>query len=134
MDNIGEHLRQLEQQLKQQAEDIKQLKKEIRELQEKRVAFEKPDKRTIFFYLHKDLQIEKQKAIDITQDFHLYYEANGWFVGRVKMKDWKSAEQKWLIKNKNNSKNLFNGKNHQSDPGRKPVPTGTITPGGFKGL
>jgi len=41
------------------------------------------------------------------QNFHLYYRANGWLVGRVKMKDWQASSLKWIRNNKkDNSKNF----------------------------
>lgn len=134
MEDLEQQLQELSQKNKDLTELVLSLQQDLKELQEKRVIFKKPEKRDFYFYLHKDLELEKQKAIDLTTDFFNHYDSNGWMVGKTKMKDWKAAARKWAKKNHTNTKNLFNGKEHQPAAGRKPLPTGAITPGGFKGL
>lgn len=38
--------------------------------------------------------LERENSVDCEQ-FHNYYEANGWMVGKNKMKDWKAAVRTW---------------------------------------
>jgi hypothetical protein len=48
---------------------------------------------------------------DESERFFDYYTANGWRVGKNKMKDWKAAARNWC----KNSKTFNNGKSNQSD-------------------
>ena len=34
------------------------------------------------------------------EPFHLYYQANGWLVGKVKMKNWQAAARNWILRSK----------------------------------
>jgi len=46
-----------------------------------------------------------------------HYEANGWMVGKNKMKDWKAAVRTWKKNNYNNNGNITNGSNRKENPG-----------------
>ena len=39
---------------------------------------------------------EKQKPISEANKFFNYYEANGWMVGKNKMKNWRAAANNWI--------------------------------------
>ena len=45
----------------------------------------------------------EQGMNDIAENWLNHYEANGWMVGKVKMKDWKASVRTWKINQKNNS-------------------------------
>lgn len=62
-------------------------------------AFAPPTHEMVDAYCH-----ERGGAVD-AQKFLDHYEANGWMVGRVKMKDWKAAVRKW----EGNEKKQING-------------------------
>jgi hypothetical protein len=34
------------------------------------------------------------------EPFHLYYQANGWIVGKAKMKNWQAAAKNWMLRSK----------------------------------
>lgn len=47
----------------------------------------------------------KEKNININVNkFFLYYESNGWYVGKSHMKSWKAAVQRWAENNYDNNK------------------------------
>ena len=52
--------------------------------------------------------IEKHYNIDVEQ-FMDYYTANGWMVGKNKMKDWRAAVRNWVRR----SKEISNSNNNQ---------------------
>ena len=45
----------------------------------------------------------EQGMNDIAENWLNHYEANGWMVGKVKMKDWKASVRTWKTNQKNNS-------------------------------
>jgi len=45
----------------------------------------------------------EQGMNDIAENWLNHYEANGWMVGKNKMKDWKASVRTWKINQKNNS-------------------------------
>jgi len=47
--------------------------------------------------------MSEQGMNDIAENWLNHYEANGWMVGKVKMKDWKASVRTWKINQKNNS-------------------------------
>jgi hypothetical protein len=47
--------------------------------------------------------MREQGMNDIAENWLNHYEANGWMVGKVKMKDWKASVRTWKINQKNNS-------------------------------
>ena len=52
------------------------------------------------FYMN-DYAVEKNKEINIESEAEMlfnYYEANGWRVGKNKMKDWKASVRTWVIR------------------------------------
>lgn len=53
---------------------------------------------------------------DCAEDFFLYYDSNGWMVGKNKMKSWKSAYSRWVKQNKKDVKNIVTGKNGNTEP------------------
>ena len=62
----------------------------------------------------------EQGMNDIAENWLNHYEANGWMVGKVKMKDWKASVRTWKINQKNNSatpqvvhKKVFNLKDYE---------------------
>lgn len=48
--------------------------------------------------------VERQNKVDPEQ-WHNHYTANGWMVGKTKMKDWKAAVRTWEKNNFNNQQN-----------------------------
>ena len=42
----------------------------------------------------------------IAQNFFNYYEANGWHVGKVKMKNWRAALRKWITPKTNDNERI----------------------------
>ena len=55
---------------------------------------------------------ERNNSIN-AEKFHNYYEANGWIVGKTKMKDWKAAIRTW----EQNQKNFNNQSSEHSEQG-----------------
>jgi hypothetical protein len=49
----------------------------------------------------------------IAQNFFNYYEANGWHVGKVKMKNWRAALRKWITPKNNENERI--GRIQQSE-------------------
>ena len=47
--------------------------------------------------------MREQGMNDIAENWLNHYEANGWMVGKVKMKDWKASVRTWKTNQKNNS-------------------------------
>jgi hypothetical protein len=61
------------------------------------VRFQKPTIEQLKEYMRE------QGMNDIAENWLNHYEANGWMVGKVKMKDWKASVRTWKINQKNNS-------------------------------
>jgi len=59
---------------------------------------------------------KKNKDTTEAEKFFYYYEANGWTIGKNKIKNWRAAAEKWL---KNEFKQDFNHKNNQNDTNRQ---------------
>jgi hypothetical protein len=64
--------------------------------------------------------MSEQGMNDIAENWLNHYEANGWMVGKVKMKDWKASVRTWKTNQKNNSatpqvvhKKVFNLKDYE---------------------
>ena len=64
--------------------------------------------------------MSEQGMNDIAENWLNHYEANGWMVGKNKMKDWKASVRTWKINQKNNSatpqvvhKKVFNLKDYE---------------------
>jgi hypothetical protein len=64
--------------------------------------------------------MSEQGMNDIAENWLNHYEANGWMVGKVKMKDWKASVRTWKANQKNNSatpqvvhKKVFNLKDYE---------------------
>ena len=64
--------------------------------------------------------MREQGMNDIAENWLNHYEANGWMVGKVKMKDWKASVRTWKTNQKNNSpspqvvhKKVFNLKDYE---------------------
>ena len=67
-------------------------------IEKKKVArFQKPTIEQLKEYM------SEQGMNDIAENWLNHYEANGWMVGKVKMKDWKASVRTWKINQKNNS-------------------------------
>lgn len=67
-------------------------------IEKKKVArFQKPTIEQLKEYM------TEQGMNDIAENWLNHYEANGWMVGKVKMKDWKASVRTWKINQKNNS-------------------------------
>lgn len=64
------------------------------EAEEARVRFSPPSPEEVTAYC-----MERGKGVDGAR-FHDYYTANGWMVGKNKMKDWKAAVRSWEQKEK----------------------------------
>ena len=45
--------------------------------------------------------MSEQGMNDIAENWLNHYEANGWMVGKNKMKDWKASDRTWKINQKN---------------------------------
>lgn len=43
---------------------------------------------------------EQRLSKDEAEPFHLYYQANGWIVGKTKMKNWQAAARNWILRSK----------------------------------
>ena len=39
-------------------------------------------------------------VLEEAEPFFLYYQANGWLVGKAKMKDWQAAARNWILRSK----------------------------------
>jgi hypothetical protein len=39
-------------------------------------------------------------VLEEAEPFFLYYQANGWFVGKAKMKNWQAAAKNWILRSK----------------------------------
>lgn len=39
-------------------------------------------------------------VMEEAEPFFLYYQANGWFVGKAKMKNWQAAAKNWILRSK----------------------------------
>ena len=84
-------------------------------IEKKKVArFQKPTIEQLKEYM------TEQGMNDIAENWLNHYEANGWMVGKVKMKDWKASVRTWKTNQKNNSatpqvvhKNVFNLKDYE---------------------
>ena len=84
-------------------------------IEKKKVArFQKPTIEQLKEYM------TEQGMNDIAENWLNHYEANGWMVGKVKMKDWKASVRTWKINQKNNSatpqvvhKKVFNLKDYE---------------------
>jgi len=67
-------------------------------IEKKKVArFQKPTIEQVKEYM------SEQGMNDIAENWLNHYEANGWMVGKNKMKDWKASVRTWKINQKNNS-------------------------------
>lgn len=91
---------------------IQQLLAEIAELRERIEALEAKQSRTkfvvptpdeVFHEAHtmvcsKNLQLTwpRERIREVCRNFYLYYDTNGWMVGKTKMKKWQSALQRWM--------------------------------------
>jgi len=74
---------------------------------EKRKGVEKFEAPTLF-----EIENECQNKV-IAQNFFNYYEANGWHVGKVKMKNWRAALRKWITPKTNENERV--GRIQQSE-------------------
>ncbi len=64
---------------------------------------EKPKKRFIPPSIPEVEEYKKEKNLTLdVETFINHYEANGWMVGKNKMKDWKAACRNWSSRNKHN--------------------------------
>jgi archaellum component FlaD/FlaE len=65
-------------------------------------AFKPPTEADVFNYVVLEWgdRWSRQACTKTAQDFWEYYESNGWMVGRVKMKDWKRAMNRWVRNSK----------------------------------
>jgi hypothetical protein len=43
---------------------------------------------------------EQEFVMQEAEPFFLYYQANGWMVGRAKMKNWQAAAKNWILRSK----------------------------------
>jgi len=43
---------------------------------------------------------EQEFVMQEAEPFFLYYQANGWMVGRAKMKNWQAASKNWILRSK----------------------------------
>ncbi len=43
---------------------------------------------------------EQKFSTEEAEPFFLYYQANGWLVGKAKMKDWQAAARNWILRSK----------------------------------
>ncbi len=91
--------------------EIKKNRKEIKEkekekekvsgetpLAKKSKIFEKPTMDDICEYFITNCKLSISVAEVETEKFFNHYEANGWFVGKNKMKNWHAAASGWLLR------------------------------------
>jgi len=62
------------------------------------MAFKKPDLEEV----KQQFELKGQTK-ELAEKFYAYYEANGWYVGRTKMKNWKAAVAYWVLNQKKNN-------------------------------
>jgi hypothetical protein len=49
----------------------------------------------------------------LAENFFNYYEANGWHVGKVKMKNWRAALRKWITPKTNENERIGRIQQHE---------------------
>lgn len=84
------------------------------DIKKKVARFQKPTIEQLKEYMRE------QGMNDISENWLNHYEANGWMVGKNKMKDWKASVRTWKTNQKNNSatpqivhKKMFNLKDYE---------------------
>ena len=85
----------------------------IKPAAKKRKVFVKP---TIDEIKFRFAEMDYQSSIEECEKFYLYYDSNGWKVGRNKMNNWKSAFSGWIKRAKEYETNRTN--NQQSSAQR----------------
>lgn len=93
--------------------------KEIKEIDKSisRTRFQKPTKTDIHDFCEQEqIVIDADKFID-------HYEANGWIVGKTKMKDWQATVRNWARRN-----NEFSPSKPRASPLKPERPKYTYTP------
>jgi hypothetical protein len=63
--------------------------------EESKLRFTPPSLKEVLDYF-KEQEFVMQEA----EPFFLYYQANGWMVGRAKMKNWQAAAKNWMLRSK----------------------------------
>jgi hypothetical protein len=63
--------------------------------EESKLRFTPPSLKEVLDYF-KEQEFEMQEA----EPFFLYYQANGWHVGKSKMKNWQAAAKNWMLRSK----------------------------------
>ena len=63
--------------------------------EESKLRFTPPSLKEILDFF-KEQEFVMQEA----EPFFLYYQANGWMVGRAKMKNWQAAAKNWMLRSK----------------------------------
>lgn len=108
---------------------IKELEQRINSLGEvdkrpavKRVTFTPPTEQQVMLYASNAKRLNFDQAKEFASKFVAHYEANGWMVGRNKMKSWEAAVRKWdiseFLKSNKNINEITNGKFTGSDAER----------------
>lgn len=104
------------------------LEEEVRLLKSKKSSkFQKPTIQDVHGYMREKLRGTDGFVQSQSEMFVNHYEANGWLVGKVPMKDWKAAIRNWV---KNIENKTFNA-NYTRSFGEKPVPPAQNSQGGF---
>jgi len=78
------------------ADDAKRRAKAMRKAADKLdppTKFVKPEREDVSAFM---TEIDSKSGKTAADDFCDHYQSNGWMVGKVPMKDWKSAARKWL--------------------------------------
>lgn len=86
---------------------LEALEARIEKLEKRKGAVEKFQAPTLF-----EIENECGNKV-IAQNFFNYYEANGWHVGKVKMKNWRAALRKWITPKNNENERV--GRIQQSE-------------------
>lgn len=120
--------------LSEMAEAIENLQGRVYELERNRFfsekktsKFQRPTLQEVQGYMSEKLRGTDGFRQSQSEMFVNHYEANGWLVGKVPMKDWKAAIRNWI---KNIENRTFNA-DYTRTAGKKPVPQGNVPQGGF---
>jgi|688.fasta_scaffold344154_2 hypothetical protein len=70
-------------------------RKKLNKTRESKIHFSPPTLEEVLIFF-KEQKLPTEEA----ESFHLYYQANGWLVGKAKMKDWQAAARNWILRSK----------------------------------
>lgn len=70
-------------------------RKKLNKTRERKTLFTPPTLEEVLNFF-KEQKFPTEEA----EPFFLYYQANGWLVGKAKMKDWQAAARNWILRSK----------------------------------